>query len=99
MDLTSQTIPAWLVAANMLYAGIISLVALHKHISISKEALAFTFILQGLVYLLFFQVFPLDVETRGFYSRAMVVLLSLSVSFPLTVQIYREIFKHDNSGH
>ena len=99
MEFTSQTIPAWFVAANMLYAGIRSLVALYKHIGISKEALALTFILQGLVYLLFFQVFPLDVETRGFYSRVMVILLSLSVSFPLTVQIYRETFKHDNSRH
>ena len=90
MELTSQTIPAWIVAVVMIYTGLAWYLAKGKGVRTVSALFGNTFLLWGAMYL-FFQFLNPDVELRGFLVRIMVLVVCLSQAIPLTVLFIRGI--------
>jgi len=92
--ITSQTIPAWLVATFMILAGFTWLVSRSRAIRMDSRIFAITFVLEGIVFALL-NMFGVSIEIREFFGRMMLILLSLSQSLPLTIAYMRSIKRHD----
>lgn len=91
--LNSSTIPAWLVAAVMLYSGLVWLISRGRTVRMDSRIMGYTLLLEGLMYGIVFQFFPVNIELRGFFARAMLVLLCMSQSLPLTFSYIRSFKK------
>lgn len=89
MELTSNTIPAWLVASLMIYTGWIWLASRKHKIRMDSSIFATTFLIWGVVYGVLFQLLSIDIELRGFMSRLMIIIVCLSQAMPLTVSYIR----------
>lgn len=89
--INSQTIPAWLVALNMVFAGIMLRAAYRNRLRVSSTlALAgTTMIIESMVYAVAFQFFSIDTETRGFIVRFMIIAICMSLYLPLFVSYLR----------
>lgn len=87
----SQTIPAWFIAVMMILTGIMWIITRRKRIKMDSRIFAFTLIVEGLVYGVVFQLLDVNIEVRGFVSRLMILVLSLSQFIPLTVSYIRSI--------
>jgi hypothetical protein len=92
MDVTSQTIPAWLVASIMVYTGFIWLISRKEVIHMDTRIIAYTLLLWGVLYGVF-QIFGVEIEIRGFLSRLMILILCLSQSAPLTISYIRSLMR------
>lgn len=91
MELTSTTIPAWLVAFFMIWAGLMWYVSRKRSIRMDSRIFAYTLFFEGIIYGIVFQFFNVDLEVRGFYGRFMLILLCFSQAFPLTISYFRSI--------
>ena len=89
----SQTIPAWFVAATMILTGLMWTISMRRNIRVDMRSFSLTFILEGLVFMIAYQIFSVDIELRGFISRLMISILSLSQFIPLAVAYYRSLHK------
>lgn len=89
MEINSTTIPAWLVAAALIYTGHMWLITRKRTIGMDSRIFSAVLIIQGIIYGIAFQLFNLDVEVRGFYSRLMILVVCFSQAFPLTVAYIR----------
>ena len=94
-DLDPSTIPAWFVGAIMIYTGLIWLISRTKRIRMDSRIFATPFLIWGLVYGVVFQFFDISIEARGFLSRFMLVMLSISQGLPLTISYIRSIKRGD----
>lgn len=88
--LYAEIIPAWLVATFMILTGFTWIMSRTRKIRMDSRAFAFTFVLEGLVYLLFNE-FNVDINVRAFFVRLMLIILCLSQSVPLLVAYMRSI--------
>lgn len=88
-NLVSTDIPAWLVGLFMVYTGLIWYITRKAKIRMDSRIFALTLILEGFVYGIVFQLFNVNTELRGFFSRLMIIILCLSQSLPLTVSYMR----------
>lgn len=95
--LNSNTIPAWVVAAVMLYSGIIWLISRGRTVRMDSRIIGYTLLVEGLIYGVLYQFTNVGVEVRGFFARLMLMLLCLSQSLPLTVSYIRS-FKREHKG-
>ncbi len=89
MLVDSQTIPAWLVSMLMILTGLMWVIARKENIKIDSRVFAFTYVLEGLVYGILFQLFTIDTEIRGFFVRLMIIILCLCQYVPLFVSHIR----------
>lgn len=89
MELTSNTIPAWLIASLMIYTGWIWLASRKHKIRMDSRIFATTFLIWGVVYGILFQILSIEIELRGFMSRLMIMIVCLSQAMPLTVSYIR----------
>lgn len=94
--LNSQTIPAWFVSIVMILTGLMWIITRRAKIRMDSRIFATTFIMEGLVYGVIFQIFNIDTETRGFFSRLMVLVLCLSQYIPLMVSYLRSKKRDEN---
>jgi hypothetical protein len=92
LNLLSTTIPAWVVAVLMVYTGIIWLLCRSRNVRAGSKIYAYTLILWGILFWIF-QFFIVNVETRGFVARTMLLLICFSQSLPLTVAYLRSFKK------
>jgi hypothetical protein len=76
----------------MVYTGVIWLLCRSRNVRAGSKAYAYTLILWGILYGAF-QFFIVDVETRGFVARTMLLLICFSQSLPLTVAYLRSFKK------
>jgi len=95
MLVDSQTIPAWFVGFVMLYTALIWLLSRKSKIRMDSRIIAYTLLIEGLVYLIIFQLINPGLEVRGFFSRVMVLLLCISQALPLTISYMRSIKRGD----
>ncbi len=79
MLVDSQTIPAWFVSIVMVLTGLMWIIARREKIIIDSRIFALTYVLEGLVYGVIFQLFSVDTETRGFFVRLMILISCLSI--------------------
>lgn len=89
--LNSQTIPAWVVGVNMLFAGFVWIITRKHYIRMDSRIMGITMITEGIVYTVVFQFLDLPIETRAFLSRLMLIILCLSQYLPLTISHLRHI--------
>lgn len=94
MELTSNTIPAWVISVAMIYTGFIWLVSRTTQLRMDSRIFSTTFLLWGGLYALF-QFVLLEIEFRGFLTRLMLLMLCLSQSLPLTISYIRSRNRHD----
>lgn len=89
--LGSNTIPAWLVALNMIFAGIMLRTAYKNRLRTSSmlSLAGTTMLIESFVYSIAFQFFSIDTETRGFIVRFMIVAICMSLYLPLLVSYLR----------
>lgn len=118
MNYLAETIPAWLVAISWLYAGFIWMVTRSKEIRMDSRIWAVTFILTGLLYLTSYIPSPIRdhmervpelkmqlLEFRLYFTRIIMILLSSSMSLPITVSYFRmrnkngKLGKHNNNSN
>jgi polyferredoxin len=85
----SQTIPAWFVAITLLLTGWAWALSTKRKLEINYKIFAITFLLEGLVFGIIYQLFIIDVEIRGFFSRLIISMLALSQFVPLIVELHR----------
>lgn len=100
----SHTIPAWVVAVNMVLTGAMWLKKMLGKKGLQREEflllahiLAITFITQGFVYGVVYQLFTIDIEFRAFLSRVMMILICQAQFLPLAVASYRSMHNDDIS--
>jgi hypothetical protein len=95
----ANTIPAWLVALNMILAGIMLRVAYKNKLRVLSTLFiaGTTMIVESAVYAIAFQFFNIDVETRGFIVRLMIIAISFSFYLPLFVSYLRSRNRSDKS--
>lgn len=89
MEINSQTIPAWFVSMVMILTGLMWIISRRVKIVFDSRIFAYTFVAEGLVYGIIFQLFSIDTETRGFFSRLMIIVLCLAQYIPLLVSYLR----------
>jgi hypothetical protein len=95
--LDSQTIPTWLVAANLLITGLVWILAYRRRIRLEFKIFSITFILQGIFFAVIFQTLKnVDIDLWGFVSRLMIIILCLSQSLPLAVSYIRSFDRDDS---
>lgn len=94
MDLNS--IPTIVVSIVMLYTAIIWLVARRRLIRVNMTIIAFTLLLEGIVYGVFGQYTGYSLEERVLHSRAVIVVMCLSQSVPLTWSYIRSLYRGNN---
>lgn len=84
-------IPAWIVALNMLVAGLMLRLAYKKQLRLSSTTLVAgnTMLIEAMVYTLAFQLFGLDDATKIIISRFMVITICMSFYLPLLVSYIR----------
>ncbi len=89
--LESSNIPAWLVALNMILAGIMLKVAYKKRLrTLSTLSISgTTMLIESVIYALIFQFFGIDSETRSFIVRLMIITICMSFYLPLYVSYLR----------
>lgn len=87
--INSQTIPAWFVASLMILTGLMWIITRRRKINFDSRIFAFTYIIEGLIYGIVFQIFQIDTEVRGFFSRLMIIVLCLAQYIPLLVSYLR----------
>lgn len=92
--LNSETIPAWVVGINMLFAGFIWIMTRKHYIRMDSRIMGCTMIAEGIVYIVVFQFFGIPIESRAFLVRLMLIILCLSQYLPLSISFVRHI--HDN---
>lgn len=93
MVINSTTIPAWVVSLFMLYTAWIWFVCRKREIRMDSRIFSLTLVLEALVYGIVFQFYGVDLETRGFYSRLMMIMICFSQAFPLTVSYARSRYR------
>lgn len=89
MVINSQTIPAWFVAIVMILTGLMWIITRSAKIKLDTRIFAYTYVIEGLVYGIVFQIFQIDTEVRGFFSRLMIIVLCLAQYIPLLVSYMR----------
>jgi hypothetical protein len=87
----SQTIPAWFVAFMMLYTALIWLLSRQAKIRMDSRIIAYTLLVEGIIFEVIFQMVNPGIEIRGFFSRLMYLVLCLSQSLPLTISYMRSL--------
>lgn len=89
--ITTNFIPAWFVALNMILAGFMLRVAYKKQLRLNTMVFVAgtTLLVESLVYAVAFQFFSLDAEIRGFISRFMIIAICMSFYLPLLVSLLR----------
>ena len=95
--LRAETIPAWTVALSWMYAGFIWIVTRASTIRMDSRIWGITFMLVGMIYMLGY--IPSDravdlhtvklLEFRLLFTRGLMILLSTSMWFPITVSYFR----------
>jgi hypothetical protein len=85
MEFIPDFIPAWLLGVVIIYTGIAWLFPRSELCLSCKAIFASGFLIWGTVFGVMFELFPLDLETRGFISRTMILMICLSQSIPLTI--------------
>jgi hypothetical protein len=91
MEIALNTIPTWLVAAVMLYTGYIWLITREHEIRMDSRIVAWTLILQGMVYIvnnLWFDGNITEIE-RILTLRFIIIEICLAQSVPLSVSYFR----------
>lgn len=90
-DISTGLIPAWFVALNMILAGVMLRIAYLKTLRVLSTLFisGTTLIIESLVYAVAFQFFNIDVETRGFVVRLMIIVICMSFYLPLFVSYLR----------
>jgi hypothetical protein len=89
MEFTPNTIPAWLLGIIIIYTGLAWLYPTGNLPNSFKRIFSSAFLIWGTVFGIVFQLFPLDLDTRGFISRVMILMICLAQSIPLTVFFIR----------
>lgn len=89
MEVNSQTIPAWLVAMSLITTGLMWALSYRRKIRLDFNIFALTFVLQGILFGIIFQILNVNIELRGFVSRLIIIMLCLSQSLPLAVSYIR----------
>jgi hypothetical protein len=93
MEYIPDLIPAWLLGVIIIYTGIAWLLPRSQLCESCKTIFASGFLIWGTVFGILFEFFPLDLETRGFISRIMIIMICISQSIPLTIfYIRRKIY-------
>jgi hypothetical protein len=86
-----QTIPAWAVAFIMITTGLMWLLSRNSDVRMDSRIFAITFILEGIVYGIVYQFFNVSIELRGFFTRVMLIVLSMSQFAPLAISYMRSL--------
>jgi len=89
--ISTNFIPAWFVALNMLLAGYMLRLAYKKRLRMLSTVFiaGTTMMVEAMVYAAAFQIFSIDAETRGFISRTMIIAICMSFYLPLFVSNLR----------
>ena len=87
--INSQIIPAWLVAFCLITTGLTWIMSYKRKVRLDFKLFALTYILQGILFFVIFQLLKTGIEVRGFVSRLLIVMLCLSQSIPLTISYIR----------
>jgi hypothetical protein len=97
--INANTIPAWLVALNMIFAGLMLRVAYRQQLRVLSTLFiaGTTLLIEAGVYAIAFQFFTIDIETRGFIVRFMIIAICLSFYLPLFVSYLRSRNRSDKS--
>jgi hypothetical protein len=95
--ISSNTIPAWFVALNMIFAGIMLKIAYKKGLRVLSTLYiaGTTLVLESQIYLIAFQFLNIDAETRGFIVRFMIIAICMSLYLPLFVSYIRSKKRSD----
>lgn len=98
--INSHTIPAWAVALIMITTGLMWLISREDKVRMDSRLFAITFILEGIIYGIIYQFFNVSVELRGFFTRVMLIVLSMSQFAPLAISYMRSLQRDTkrNSG-
>lgn len=91
MEIVPDLIPSWLLGIIIIYTGIAWLLPKAHLCRSCRNIFASGFIIWGAVFGILFELFPLDLETRGFISRTMILIICLSQSIPLTIYHIRSV--------
>jgi hypothetical protein len=91
MVINSTLIPAWLVGAFMVWAGGIWLLSREHVVRMDSRIFATTFLIWGAIYGIVYQFMDINVETRGFITRFMIIMVCLSQALPLTISYIRSL--------
>lgn len=95
MEINSETIPAWAVVLSMITTGIVWLITSGRKIRLDFKIFALTFILQGILFGIFFQLLNVDIAFGTFAVRLIIIMICFSQSIPLAVSYVRSF----NRGH
>jgi hypothetical protein len=90
MEIFPDIIPSWLLGIIIIYTGIAWLLPRSELCQSCKTIFASGFLIWGTIFGILFEFFPLDLETRGFISRTMILMICLSQSIPLTIFYIRK---------
>lgn len=91
MELNSNTVPAWILGLVIVYTGLSWLFPRKELCIHCRKIFASGFLIWGTAFFILFTFFPLDLETRGFISRTMILMICLSQSIPLTLLHIRRV--------
>ncbi len=89
METNSQIIPAWVVVLSMITTGLVWLITAGRKIRLDFRIFALTFILQGIVFGIIFQLMNVNMLVGTFVVRLIIIMLCLSQSVPLTISYVR----------
>ena len=98
MEFFPDIIPSWLLGIVIIYTGIAWLFPKSVMCESCKTIFASGFLIWGTVFGILFEFVPMNLETRGFISRTMILMICLSQSIPLTIfHLRRVLWKNSKS--